>query len=308
MQAVRISQTVILATVLGVLSGASNAFADDHVHGVITDKKSGILLIQPDGASNLVVVVTDRTKVVRTDGFRERRMSSATLIPGLRVKVEGKYDTPERFIAEEVTFKRSDLKTALSFQATDQRSRANQELLEQHARALRELGVTLADQAATLGRHAAGIQANAAGIQANEEKIVATSGELSSRIGNLDAYTVIDSMTVHFRNGSAVLGPEYRARLKEFAAQAKNQQGYMVQVQGFASTPGTEILNTKLSRQRADAVVAVLQQNGVALTSIVVPAAIGETQQIASDATSKGQAENRRAIVTLLQNKGIAAK
>jgi outer membrane protein OmpA-like peptidoglycan-associated protein len=56
---------------------------------------------------------------------------------------------------------------------------------------------------------------------------------------------------------------------------------------------------------RADAVTAVLQQNGVPPTNIVVPAAMGVSEQPASNKTKEGQAQNRRTVVTLLQNKGI---
>jgi outer membrane protein OmpA-like peptidoglycan-associated protein len=309
MQAVRARLALLLASVFLVgLGGTARLFADEHVRGVITEKQSGILLIQTDDASNLVVVVGDFTKVRRVDGMRQASVSSANLIPGLRVVVEGQYDTPERFIAEEVDFKRSDLKVAVAFQATERRSRANQERLELHAQAIQEHGKALTGQAEKLASQADTLGRHALGIENNELKIVGTTGELAKRIGNLDNYTVIDTMTVHFRNGSDIIGPEYRARLQEFARRAGNHQAYTFQVQGFASAPGSESRNEKLSKGRADAVIAVLQQHGVPLTSIVVPAAMGETQPIAENTSSKGQAENRRAVITLLQNKGIAAK
>jgi outer membrane protein OmpA-like peptidoglycan-associated protein len=40
----------------------------------------------------------------------------------------------------------------------------------------------------------------------------------------------------------------------------------------------------------------------------MVPAAMGVSQQVAPNTTAQGQAENRRAVVTLLQNKGIAGQ
>jgi outer membrane protein OmpA-like peptidoglycan-associated protein len=113
---------------------------------------------------------------------------------------------------------------------------------------------------------------------------------------------------VYFRNGSAALGPEYRAQLEALAIQAKGLHAYVLQVQGFASAVGAASRNETLSRDRAETVVALLQQAGVPPTNIVVPAAMGESQQIAPNSTSKGQAQNRRTVVTLLQNKGIAPK
>ena len=52
----------------------------------------------------------------------------------------------------------------------------------------------------------------------------------------------------------------------------------------------------------------MLQQNGVMPTELAIPAAMGTTGQVASNKTKKGQAENRRCVITLLQSKGIAPK
>jgi len=66
-------------------------------------------------------------------------------------------------------------------------------------------------------------------------------------------------------------------------------------------------LNQKLSTERADNVTQFLQQQAnVPLTNMLAPGAMGTSNQVASDATAEGQAENRRVIVRILQNKGIA--
>ena len=73
---------------------------------------------------------------------------------------------------------------------------------------------------------------------------------------------------------------------------------------------GTAIkrLSNSMSMRRAESVASVLNQSGIPPTNLVVPAAMGESQQIAPSATTTGQAENRRNVVTLLQNKGIVEK
>ena len=63
-----------------------------------------------------------------------------------------------------------------------------------------------------------------------------------------------------------------------------------------------------MSKKRADAVTAVLQQNGVAPIDVAYPAAMGTTGQVTSNRTAAGQAQNRRAVVKLLQKKGIAGQ
>ena len=44
----------------------------------------------------------------------------------------------------------------------------------------------------------------------------------------------------------------------------------------------------------------------IPLTNMLAPGAMGTSNQVASDATTEGQAENRRVVVKILQNKGIA--
>jgi outer membrane protein OmpA-like peptidoglycan-associated protein len=79
-------------------------------------------------------------------------------------------------------------------------------------------------------------------------------------------------------------------------------------VQGYASAVGPDAINQPLSRQRADAVTAVLQQSGVTPTDLAYPAAMGTTGQVASNKTAEGQSQNRRVVVKLLQNKGVAGR
>jgi hypothetical protein len=81
----------------------------------------------------------------------------------------------------------------------------------------------------------------------------------------------------------------------------------IVQVQGYASAVGSAALNQKLSMERANNVLAYLEQDGkIPLTNILAPGAMGTSDQVAPNATTEGQAENRRVVVRILQNKGIA--
>jgi len=49
-----------------------------------------------------------------------------------------------------------------------------------------------------------------------------------------------------------------------------------------------------------------VQQCGIPLTNILVPGAMGTSKQVEPDTTAAGQAENRRVVVRILQDKGIA--
>jgi OOP family OmpA-OmpF porin len=81
----------------------------------------------------------------------------------------------------------------------------------------------------------------------------------------------------------------------------------VIEVKGYASAVGSAALNQKLSVERANAVSQFLEQSAnVPLTNMLAPGAMGTANQVAPDSTSEGQAENRRVVVMVLQNKGIA--
>ena len=66
-------------------------------------------------------------------------------------------------------------------------------------------------------------------------------------------------------------------------------------------------MNTKLSEDRAKAVVTFLMQQGrVPVRHIVAPGAMGEYGPAASNETSAGRADNLRVEIKILVNKGIA--
>src|ERR1700760_2955888 len=89
--------TALVAVLAATLALSSAAFADDHIKGVIIEHgNSGTITVQT-ADSTVVVMLTDSTKVRRDDGLSEAVMSSATLIPGLRVEVSGETLTGNRF-------------------------------------------------------------------------------------------------------------------------------------------------------------------------------------------------------------------
>jgi len=276
---------VVLAAGLGMSSGAQ-ADDDKHVSGVITDHgNQGTLTVQTDGSSTpLTVVVDESTQVRRSGMLKSKKLSSDVLKPGLRIKADGTYENSGIFIARRITATKEDLRTARAIEGglspVDKQVAANvQRLKEQEQQ-----------------------------IAANEQRVAATAGAFNARISNLDDYTVIQSMTVYFANGKAGIAPKYKTELQQFAAQVKDVKGAVVQVQGYASAVGPDAINQPLSRRRADAVTAVLQQSGVTPTDLAYPAAMGTTGQVASNKTAEGQSQNRRVVVKLLQNKGVAGR
>jgi OOP family OmpA-OmpF porin len=291
--------------VAGALAGSPAAFADDHVRGVVAGHGDGGTLSVQTDTGRVTITLNDVSRVHRIDGIRPVKVSSAELIAGLRIRAAGHFETPDRFTADRITFTKQDFRTAAAIwsgiQTTDQRSLANQAAIAQH-------GQQIASHDSRINTQGQQIDAQRGQIAAAEQRIVAASGALAAtnaRIANLDDYTPIRTLTVYFANGRSVISKSAKQELQELARQAQGYHGYMISVAAFASAVGAEPRNQKLSMERADNVTAVLQQSGVPLTNVFVPAAMGTTGQVASNKTARGQAENRRAVITLLQNKGL---
>jgi outer membrane protein OmpA-like peptidoglycan-associated protein len=123
----------------------------------------------------------------------------------------------------------------------------------------------------------------------------------------LGDYNILGEVTVLFGNGRVDIDPQYKPQLLKLAQQAMGVTGYVIQVKGYASKVGSAALNQKLSTERAENVTNFLEQEGkIPLTNMLAPGAMGTSQQVAPDTTAEGQAENRRVVVSILQNKAIA--
>ena len=173
---------------------------------------------------------------------------------------------------------------------TAQKAQQNQEELEKQNSALAEQNAAL--------------KAQQEKIAANQTAIAAA----TARFGQLNDYYILDEVTVYFGNGKVKVDPKYNPQLIALAEKAKTINGYMVQVKGYASASGSVSLNQKLSEERANNVTNILLQQGhIPLTNMLAPGAMGESRQIANkDNSAESEAENRRVVVRVLQNKGIA--
>jgi OmpA-OmpF porin, OOP family len=294
---------IAIASLAIVITALSNvAFAQDaKVQGIIKGRSGNDIILQTSDTPRIVVVLTDDTQVAQAQGaFRKKNMSMAALIPGLPVQIEGTYNAQNQLVAKSIKFKGDDLKQAQAIQAgvheTAKAAAANQAELEQQAAALEAQNAALKEQQAAIDEAAKRSAANKAAIAA-----------ASARFGQMDDYYILDEVTVLFGNGKTKVDPKYIPQLTALAEKAKGYSGYMIQVKGYASADGSATLNQKLSEDRAGNVTTILIQQGhIPLTNMLAPGAMGETRQIGNDKTAEGQAENRRVVVRILQNKGIA--
>jgi outer membrane protein OmpA-like peptidoglycan-associated protein len=267
---------------------------NDQVKGVINGRSGATMSVLSRGGESITVVLTTDTQVLEPEGaFRKKHLSMTALVPGLAVEVKGSFNDKHQLVADRVTFHGSDLKTAQDIQAglapTQQQVQQNQQQIQ-------------ADQQK--------IQQQQQELQAEEAKTAANKAAIAAankRFGELGDYNILGEVTVLFGNGKVTIDPEYKPQLLKLAQQAMGVTGYVIQVKGYASKVGSAALNQKLSTERAENVTNFLEQEGkIPLTNMLAPGAMGTSQQVAPDTTAEGQAENRRVVVSILQNKAIA--
>jgi len=242
--------------------------------GIITGRAGETMTVKTDQGP-VVAVLTENTDVSAKKGrlgLIKKEAAATALIPGLKVGVEGVGDDKGQLIATKVRFLSGDLETARAIQAglseTQDQVAANQQ----------------------------GIEANRQGIEANRR-----------RFGQLGEYDITVEMAVYFEVGSAAISAEGARDLAEIASKAKEIQGYMVAVEGYADASGNAAVNQKLSLDRSQAVVNWLAQNGgVPFYRMLAPGAMSTAKPAASNETSEGRAQNRRVVVRVLVNRGIA--
>jgi len=301
-QLIRAVAIALAVVVIGVVSQV--AFGENvKVEGLIKSRSGDTMTVETSTKSDVVILLTDTTEVGQVQGvFKARRknMSMAALVPGLAVKVEGTYDEDRKLVASKVSFKGNDFEQAQSIQAGLHETKAQNE--QQQAQ--------LEEQNEVLKAHNAELQAQQAQLTEQQRKIAANKVAIDAavaRFGQLDDYYIFDELTVYFANGKTKVDPKYNPQLIELAKKAASIEGYMIQVEGYASSVGSASLNQKLSADRAGNVTSILlQQAHVSLTRMLAPGAMGESNQVGNDKTAEGQAENRRVVVRVLQNKGVA--
>ncbi|PYX40729.1 MAG: OmpA family protein [Acidobacteria bacterium] len=279
------------------------------IKGMIITRTGETLIVSgPDGKTTVVLTDDTRTKDDKgLFGLEKVEMSNAVLIPGLKLKVDGTSDDQGRVVAKTITVDGDDLEAAEMIQSglhpTAEQVAANVQRLETH-------GQDIAGNKVQLAAHKENIATNQQNIGANKQQIEANIKDIqenTDRFTALSEYDVKGQATVKFNVGSTKISPEDEEQLKQLAQTATGLNGYIVEVMGYADATGSAAMNTKLSEDRAKAVVTYLMQQGnVPIRHIVAPGAMGEYGAAAPNETKAGRAENRRVEVKVLINKGIA--
>jgi len=295
---------VVTSSLTALLLLCGTAVAQSaQIQGVIDGRSGATMTVKTQDAGNVVVLLSDMTQVEEVEGglhMRKKSMGMTALVPGLPVQVNGTYNAQNQLAADSVKFKGSDLKTAQDIQAGV--TPAEQQIQAQQQQ--------MAQQEAVIQQQQAQIQATQAEQAKHDQEIAAQKAAIAAankRFGELGDYNILGEVTVLFGNGKVAIDPQYKPQLLDLAQKAMTINGYVIQVKGYASAVGSAALNQKLSTERANNVTEFLEQQGhIPLTNLLAPGAMGTARQVAPDNTAEGQADNRRVVVRILQNKGIA--
>jgi outer membrane protein OmpA-like peptidoglycan-associated protein len=313
-----------LVSVMALFSLASTAAFGGHVKGMINNRTGETFTVASDNG-NVVVLLTQSTTTKDNTGLfglGTEKMATVVLIPGLKVDVDGESNGQGQFVAKIITVDGDDLETSEMIEAginpTARQVEANIEAIDANRRAIEANRLSTSANAAEIEALKAQIEALRAGIAEHkqnasnhEQKITETIKiihETTDRFMSLADYDVKTEATVKFAFGSSTISEESASALKTLAETAAGMKGYLIEVTGHADSTGSDAINTKLSEDRARAVIVYLmQQGGVPVRHIVAPGAMGEYAPVASNETEAGRAENRRVEIKVLVHKGPPA-
>ena len=280
------------------------------VSGTIVSRSGDLVRVKEKKSGQVVVVsISDDTKIERKKGkvefLRHKDMDVTAMVPGLTIEAEGVGNAKSQLVAKKITFVPDEFAIEV---AEEQQIMANKAAAGQ-AQTTANQGVAAAGQAQASANQAqttanqAGDVAAAAGdvavMDAGAIKLV------NQRVSDLDDYQTLAEAGIYFDSGKANLDNAAKVDLDMVVAATQGQQGYLIEVAGYASSTGTKAENQQLSEERAAAVVQYLRNKGnVPMRRIVAPAGYGSTHPSAANTDPQGRALNRRVDVKVLLNKG----
>lgn len=126
------------------------------------------------------------------------------------------------------------------------------------------------------------------------DKAMAAFAGLKAGFSGDDLVKALDLSNVYFDTAKATITRDSLETLTKAAEYIKQvPAGTRIEVSGHTDSDGDDAANMTLSQQRADAVVAKLQELGVP-AGILTAKGYGETKPVGDNATAEGKALNRR--------------
>jgi outer membrane protein OmpA-like peptidoglycan-associated protein len=270
------TQTVSAASrVHPVPSGAKMKF-----QGVVIERSGDAFIIRDRTRTDYQVLITDDTSVKTYGGFLKggKKYPVTDILRGLIVEVEGRGDSQGQIVADKIRFRESDMRAALT---TDTRVGPVEENQQKIAGQIDELYAVAQEARQEVAR-------------------------VDERVSALDDYDETATVAVTFRVNSAVLSPEAKGQLDDFATKALANKNYMIEIAGHTDSTGGEAKNMRLSRERAESVVEYLTVNHhIPARRFITPMGYGKSTAVADNSTAAGRAQNRRVEVKMLVNRGL---
>jgi len=251
--------------------------------GVVIDRSADAFTIRDRTRTDYMVRITDDTSIKTKGGFFRggKKYPVTDILRGLIVEVEGRGDARGEIVADKIRFRESDMRASITSEARVRPVEENQEKIANQMDELYAIAQEARQQVAAV----------------------------NDRVTALDEYDVQAHVAVTFRVNSAVLSPEAKQQLDEFAAKALTSKGYMIEISGHTDSTGGEAKNMRLSRDRAESVVEYLTvRHKIPARRFITPMGYGKSDAIADNSTSTGRQQNRRVEVKILANRGLTGK
>ena len=281
------------------------------ITGNVTRVEGDTLSVCDRKGNETVVVLDPETKIEthRRGIFRwSEKLDREALMIGLRVQVKGRGNDAGQLTAKWIRFHDSDLRaeTQIETRAVPieaEQLRQGEQIEETHG-----VATTALKNAKTAQDSADRAQSTADVAKSDAATAQTTAMAAHNKIAAIDDFETTESLTVNFKAGSAILTPDAKAKLDEFAAKTLSAKGYLIEVSGFASKEGGLYYNHELSGRRAEAVMDYLVGvSNVPLRRIAGPHSGGIMNPVADNSTRVGREQNRRVEVKMLVSKGLTA-
>lgn len=118
---------------------------------------------------------------------------------------------------------------------------------------------------------------------------------------NIKKGSKIALRNIFFDSGKSDLKPESNSELDRLVKLLNDVPSLVIEISGHTDNVGSDKMNTQLSQDRADAVVAYLVNQGIKKDRLKSKG-YGASQPVASNATAEGRQQNRRTEFEILAN------
>jgi OOP family OmpA-OmpF porin len=245
-----------------------------------------IATLSPEGMLALRGKVADERQRSAINGFAMAQFRGAQVAPAMRLDE----DLPEGWAARifaGLTALATLSNGALIVQPDFVELRGNTGLQDTRAEVSRILSAQLGE--------AANFQIDVTYVEALDPAVyIPTPEECVAGINE-----IIQAKKVTFEPGSADIDGEGLTAIDRIAEALENCSDVPMEIAGYTDSQGRESMNLALSQQRAESVLAALQERRV-LTGNLTPKGYGEENPIADNGTEEGREANRRIEFTLI--------